>query len=52
MVKIILRDVRKAKGLSIQQLSNLSKVSCGHISEIESGINMKSFCKCVINLDI
>lgn len=40
MIKIILRDVRVSKHISIRQLSRLSGVSCGHISEIETGKKM------------
>lgn len=40
MVKIILREVRKGKNLSIKQLSILSGVSTGHISSIENGLKM------------
>lgn len=40
MVKIILREVRKGKNLSIKQLSILSGVSTGHISNIENGLKM------------
>lgn len=40
MVKIILREVRKGKNLSIKQLSVLSGVSTGHISNIENGLKM------------
>lgn len=40
MIKIILQEVRKEKKTSIRQLSKLSGVSCGHISEIETGKKM------------
>lgn len=40
MVKIILREVRKGKNLSIKKLSILSGVSTGHISNIENGLKM------------
>ena len=40
MVIITLREVRKSKKLSIRQLSKLAQVSCGHISEVETGKKM------------
>lgn len=32
-----IREIRKAKGLTIAELSNISGVSIAHISEIETG---------------
>lgn len=40
VVKILVRDVRKDKNLTIVQLAKLSGVSKSHISEIERGKRM------------
>lgn len=39
-VEIILREVRKKKEITITELSKLSGVSLGHISEIETNKKM------------
>lgn len=54
-IAIHVRKVRKAKGLTIEELSRLSGVSVAYISEIETGkynFTIQVLCRLALALDV
>lgn len=54
-IKILVREIRRKKNLTIMQLAELSGISKSHISEIETGAQLPSIlvlCALAVALDV